>query len=124
MILEVKKAQFTYYLLYIYRWDKHTPRNTHVTYRAVRTSASASKWRTDPNIESSVLIPNRILHIFSREPELMMILDYQPMEEPIGERGTVLQIFRTKPKVFKYLGDRSARSELMIPIDKPSTILI
>jgi hypothetical protein len=111
-----------YYLLYLYRWNKHTPRNTHVTYRAVRTTA-ATKWRTDPNIEASVLIPDRILHIFTEEPELLSILDYQPMTDPIAPGAVVVSKFSTKPKVFKYLGDRSARGELMIPIGKPAKIL-
>lgn len=84
----------TYYLLYIYQWNKHTSRNTHVTYRAVRTTASPSKWRTDPNIEASISIPDRILHIFSREPELLSILDYQPVHDIDIATSVVLQRWR------------------------------
>lgn len=79
MILEIRKAQITYYLLYIHKWSNHTPRSTHVTYRAVRTTAAPNKWRDDPNIQASVSIPDRILHIFTEEPELLSILDYQPL---------------------------------------------
>lgn len=79
MILEVRKLSITYYLLYIHKWSNHTPRSTHVTYRAVRTTAAPTEWKTDPNLQASISIPDRILHIFTEEPELLSILDYQPL---------------------------------------------
>lgn len=100
-----------YYLLYLYRWNKHTPRNTHVTYRAIRTTASASKWRTDPNIETSVLIPDRILHIFSEEPELLSILDYQPVHDIDIASSVVLQRWRVNTE----------KNRRVLPTDKHST---
>ena len=91
MILEVRKAQITYYLLYIHKWDNQTQRSTNVTYRAVRTTAAPDKWRTDPNLQASVSIPDRILHIFTEEPELLSILDYQPLYDINVANSVVVQ---------------------------------
>ena len=91
MILEIRKAQVTYYLLYIHKPNNHTPRSTHITYRAVRTTATPDKWRRDRNLQTSVSIPDRILHIFNEEPELLSILDYQPLYDMSVANSVVVQ---------------------------------